>query len=103
MQLPKIKHQYRDGDYYNFLKNSLSREQYSFLETEVKRIRNNNIKFYRRFYTNSSCTNEYISFTSEDRNEIKNTITKILTDEIFTVEYVECEHNYTLKEYIFLQ
>ena len=103
VELPKLKYQYRDGDYYNFLKQSLSRDEYSLLETEVKRIRKNNIKFYRRYYTNKSCLNEYVSYTEEDRKEIKNTISKFLTDEKFTVSYNEKEYDYTVKEYIFLQ
>ena len=101
--LPKLKYQYRDGDYYNFLKQSLSHDEYLLLEFEVKRIRKENIKFYRRFYTKSLCLNEYVAYTEKDRTEIRNTISKFLTEDKFQVSYKENEYNYSIKEYIFLQ
>lgn len=100
--LPKLKYQYQDGDYYNFLKQSLSHDEYLLLEFEVKRIRKENIKFHRRFYTKSSCLNEYVTFNEKDRTEIRNTISRFLTEDKFQVSYTENEYN-SMKDYVFLQ
>lgn len=102
VELPKLPYNYQDGDYHKFLKSSLSPDSYNLLIERIKKLRKDKIKFYRRFYDRSSCTTEYITLSTEDRVEIKDTIIKFLNDVDVPVSYTESEYNETVKEYIFL-
>lgn len=103
LELPKLNYVYRDGDYLKYLRNTLGIDEFKLLDTEIKKLRKDNIRYFSRVYSKSSCENEYITFEDEDRKIIKATIEKFFNNERFKVAFIEEDKDYSIKEYIFLQ
>lgn len=93
---------YKDGDYFNYLKQSLSESEFSLMENKIKKLRETEIKIFNRTYTRESCTALYVSETEQDRETVINTIREVL-GKSFNVVFKSYEENMSLKQYIFLK
>lgn len=100
--LPKLNYVYRDGDYLNYLRKHLSRDDFIKIDNDIKQLRQTHIKFYRRIYTTDTCITEYIFETSENRSDVLKVLQKNFDDKI-DISYTSSEENMSIKDYIFLQ